>query len=104
MTVKVCVEVDCESPTPTGNGNGNGSDHPVTGYSQLVGDGTATSFTVVHNLNSLDVLHSVRNVVNGEIGITGPFVIILDENSVRVDFNSPPDPDEFSVLVLAVHI
>jgi len=97
--MKVCVSIDCESPGPTGNGE---VPPLVSGYSETVGDGTNTSFTVTHGLDSDFVVTSVRHVPSGEIRNVSPAVTVLDRNSVRLDFSAAPSVDEYSVYVLAL--
>lgn len=103
MSVKVCVTVDCESPTPTGNGNGGTPPpNPVSTFSQLVGDGTNTSFTVAHNLDSDFVSPSVRHVPTGEIRYADSVVAVLDRNSLSLTFSAPPGVEEYAIYVLAI--
>lgn len=101
MSVKVCVTVDCESPAPTGNGD-TPPPNPVSTFSQLVGDGTNTSFTVTHNLDSDFVIPSVRHVSTGEIRYAGPVVAVLDRNSLSLTFSAAPAVEEYAVYVLGV--
>lgn len=91
--VKVCVSVDC--PSPTGNGNS-----PFSWFTQNVGDGSVSSFTVAHNLDSLNLFVSVREISTGIL--TDVPVTVIDANSIRLDFSTVPAINSHSVLVLAV--
>lgn len=101
MAIKVCVDIDCESPTPTGNGE-TPSPSPVSTHVQTIGNGTDSSFTVTHGLDSDFVLTEVRHVPTGEIRNVSPVVSVLDRNSLSVTFSAPPSADEYAVYVLAV--
>lgn len=68
-------------------------------FSQLIGDGSATSYTVTHNLNSYDVHVTVyRN--------SGNYDSVLAEvrrtsvNAVTIVFSSPPTANQFKVTIL----
>lgn len=105
--VSTMVELSCASPAPTGNGNGNGDVPPpessVGFYGQDLGDGSATSFDVPHNLGSLDVFTQVRNLSTGVVGSGSPSVTIVDENNLTVSFPGVPTTNEYRVMVFAVH-
>lgn len=64
-----------------------------------IGDGSATQFTVTHNLNTLDVIVQVmRNSGNYD-------TILVDSertsvNAVRITFASAPTANQFRVLIL----
>lgn len=71
-------------------------------YTTTVGDGAATSFTLTHNLDSLDVLPIVRGVASGDLTGTTPTVTAVDANTARVDFETAPTQGQFQVTLLAV--
>jgi hypothetical protein len=71
-------------------------------YSTTVGNGTAMSFTLTHNLDSLDVLPIVRGVASGDLTGTSPTVTAVDANTARVDFDTAPTTGQFQVTLLAV--
>lgn len=102
----VTVNISCESQSPTGNGDTPipPPPSPVSIFSQTVGDGTATSFTVTHDLDSDFVLTQVRHVPSGEVRNVSPMVVILDNNSVRLDFSAAPALDEYEIRVMAVNM
>jgi hypothetical protein len=66
-------------------------------FAVTIGDGTATTFTVTHNLNSLDVVASVYRVTGGvdvivDIARTGV-------NAVQITFASAPAASAYRVVV-----
>lgn len=71
-------------------------------YTTTLGNGTDTSFTVNHQLDSLDVLPIVRGVASGDLTGTSPTVTAVDANTARVDFDTAPSTGQFQVTLLAV--
>lgn len=68
--------------------------------SQLIGDGTATSFTVTHNFNTRDVVVNVfRNSGNYDLVLVD--VNLTSINQVQIVFNSAPSSNAFKVVVMA---
>ena len=67
-------------------------------YAADIGDGTATSFAVRHNLGSQDVVVSVREKATNQM----VFVDIehIDANNVRVSFGSAPSSNSYRVVVV----
>lgn len=71
---------------------------------QVVGDGTTTSFSIAHNFGSLDLLVQVREATDsGDDGYvridTGFTVIFYDTDTVVVEFDSAPSAGQYSVYV-----
>lgn len=66
---------------------------------QVIGDGTATEFTITHNLNTLDVIVAIRTnaspyeVVMAEISI-------VNSNSIKVLFAQAPTSNQYKVIVI----
>lgn len=71
-------------------------------YTTTLGDGTALSFNVVHNLDSLDVLPIVRDVATGSLTVATPTVTAADPNTARVDFPAAPTTGQYQLTLLAV--
>ena len=73
----------------------------VTGYAATIGDGTTTSFTITHNLNTKDVIVQVIDIATGKdilVDTTRPTV-----NTVVVNFGSlAPSLNSFRVLIKSV--
>jgi hypothetical protein len=66
--------------------------------SATIGDGTATSFNVVHNLNSTDVVVSIRETGGGKAQILADNVVV-DANTITVSFASAPTTGQYRVTV-----
>jgi hypothetical protein len=71
-------------------------------YTTTLGNGNDASFTIGHNLDSLDVLPVVRDVATGALTVATPTVTAVDANSVRLDFPAAPTAGQFQVTLLAV--
>jgi len=67
-------------------------------YSVSIGDGSATSYTVTHNLNSLDVGVTVFQNSNGEEVITD--VTHATVNTLTVVFATAPTSNAYRVVVI----
>lgn len=82
------------SSAPTGSGGGGGS-----GYSVTIGNGSATSFTVTHNLNTANIIVSVReNITNGYI--VYPDIKYTGVNTIVIEFASAPTTNQYLVCVM----
>lgn len=65
-----------------------------------LGDGSATSFTITHNFNTLDVIAQVRrNSGNRDVVLCD--MEVLDANSVRFTFAAAPTSGQFRAIILA---
>lgn len=71
----------------------------VDSYSQQVGDGAATSFAVVHNLNNTQAVVQVYEVATGEVVLTD--VVRNSANQHTVSFATAPALNEYEVVVHA---
>lgn len=67
-------------------------------YSATIGDGTTTTFTVNHALNSSDVVVSLREVSTGNHVFADTQVV--DANNVKVYFGSAPTASSYRVVVV----
>lgn len=66
-------------------------------YSADIGDGENTSFTLVHNLGTDDVLVTVRdNLTRQQVYVSNT---IIDENSVRIDLDEVIEADYLNVTI-----
>lgn len=104
VEVSTYVTVNCgtESPAPTGGHVPPTPSPNARVFTQTLGDGINTVFTVAHGLNNSDVLVSVRSVLTGVIGQGDPVVSVTSPNEVTISFPVPPSTDEYRVVVLAV--
>ena len=66
------------------------------GYSQLVGDGTNTVFTITHNLNTVDVFVTVREAA-GNQSIVYPEVQVTGLNTIVLIFDVAPAVNAYRV-------
>ncbi len=68
-------------------------------YSTTIGDGSATSYTVNHNLNvGQDVHVSVRDT--GTNYYVYPDIKYVSNNSVLLEFVSPPTSNQYKVSII----
>jgi hypothetical protein len=70
-------------------------------YTTTLGNGTDTSFTLNHGLDSLDVLPIVRGIASGELVSTAT-VTAVDADTARLDFATAPTQGQLQVTLLAV--
>ena len=62
-----------------------------------VGDGIQQSFTFSHNLNTKNILVNVQDTNTNEIVI--PYIKILDENSIMIEFSFIPDINNYKLII-----
>lgn len=78
----------------------------LVSYSTIVGDGQATSFTIVHGLNSNNLLiqcyhiDSENNILENIIG----YYYILNNNSVRIDLSYAPAVNGLKVAIMSTDV
>lgn len=70
------------------------------GFAATIGDGVATTYNVVHGLNSTDVLIQVIELASGDV--VGVGMSTNGVNSVDITFAVAPATNTFRVLVLRV--
>lgn len=70
------------------------------GFAATVGDGAATSFNVVHNLGTLDVIIGVYEIATGADYLAP--TTRVDANTVSVGFGSAIPLNSYRVVVLPV--
>lgn len=71
-------------------------------WTTTIGNGTDTSFTLVHGLDSLDLVPVVRDIATGALTLATPTVTAVDADTVRLDFAAAPAVGQFQVTLLAV--
>ena len=64
-----------------------------------IGDGTATSYTVNHNLDSRDVMVQINDATTYEVVMAG--ITITDENNITVRFETAPAANAYRVIIIA---
>lgn len=67
-------------------------------FTQVIGDTSATTYTVTHNFNTKDVLVSVRNNTTDDIEMCA--VTATTVNAVTVTFATPPGNNAYTVTVI----
>lgn len=70
------------------------------GHAENIGDGVATSFTITHNFNTLDVVTAVVEISTGNYVFTDARVASV--NTVVVAFGSAPTANQYRVLIVPV--
>jgi len=72
-------------------------DNRTGGFAANVGDASATSFAVVHNLGAIDVIVMVKD--NTTLEEVFADVVITDANTVTVSFATAPANNAFRVII-----
>ena len=67
-------------------------------YAVTIGDDSATSFNIDHNLNTEDVTVAVKELATGEIVFTQ--IVVDSSNRVVVSFAVAPTTDQYRVVVI----
>lgn len=89
------------------NGQGNwatpsgGTTGTVMVYSENVGNGTTTSFSITHGLNSIDPVVQVKDNATGEYVYTN--VVYVDENHTDVTFAVAPTSNQYRVIIMGAN-
>lgn len=82
----------------SGNIQTTGGSSTLGKVSQTIGDGTATSFTITHSLNTLDVQVTMRNMSTNDLEYAA--FTATDVNTVTVSFTTAPASNSFRVTVI----
>ena len=67
-------------------------------YADTIGDGTATTYTITHNLNTTDITYSVKEIATGDIVFTN--VKVTGVNTISVSFAVAPTSNQYRVVVI----
>lgn len=65
---------------------------------RVIGDGSHSEFTIRHGFGSYDVFWEIRFTEDGR-SYTDARVSAVSENHLRIEFTSPPEANEFTVVV-----
>ena len=68
-------------------------------FSQIIGDGTQTQFIIYHNFNTKKVMVNVFET-GGDNEVVMADVEITSLNSVTLFFTNPPNPSQYTVIVI----
>lgn len=69
-------------------------------YTTTIGNGVDLTYTVTHNLNTTNIINSIRRAIS-PYDVVYPTVSIINANSISVEFTTVPATNEFSVTILA---
>lgn len=64
-----------------------------------IGDGTAKTFTVTHNLNSRDILVQIADATTHEVVMAD--IAINADNSIAINFETAPAANGYRVIIIA---
>lgn len=67
-------------------------------YATNIGNGTATEFTITHNLGTKDLAIGIEEVATGEMVITD--ILKVDVNSIKVLFAQAPSSNQYRVTIV----
>lgn len=65
---------------------------------RVIGDGSSSEFTIRHGFGSYDVFWEIRFTEDGR-SYTDAKVSAVSEDHLRIEFTSPPEANEFTVVV-----
>lgn len=68
-------------------------------FVRAIGDGTATSYTINHNMNTKDVIVQVSDAVTYEVVYAN--IAVTDENNITLNFATAPAANAYRVIVIA---
>lgn len=71
----------------------------ISKQAHLIGNGSDTTYTITHNLSSLDVLISVYDAFSNEL--VYPAGRALDTSSIEISFNNPIPTNSYKVIIVA---
>jgi hypothetical protein len=86
--------------TPYSDGYGLVTGGAALRYSTDVGNGSATTFTINHALNTLDVIPSCREKAGGK-QFQFPTFVSVDANNITVTFAVAPTASQYRITVVA---
>lgn len=97
--IKVCTTLpdDTEICTTVDTG-----DARIRSYTEVVGNGSATVFTLAHGLGTKDLSTIVRNVATGELSGSDAFTIATTDDEATITFPTSPTTGQYSVTLLGV--
>jgi hypothetical protein len=70
----------------------------ISGFASSIGNGVATTFNVVHNLGTEDLIVSLREISSGDFAQATTSTNGI--NSLDVTFSTPPSASQFRVIVV----
>jgi phage-related tail fiber protein len=80
--------------------DGKDSSVLVTKYTTQIGDGSATSYVITHNLNTQNCFVSVRSVASPYGTVTPNTIQMTTVNTITITFASAPTTNQYQVTVI----
>jgi hypothetical protein len=71
----------------------------VTSYSAFIGNSTTNPITATHNLNTKDIVFSVREVSTNKIVYAAGRTV--DDNNLELEFNTIPGINQYDLTILS---
>ena len=68
-------------------------------FVKAIGDGTATSYTVNHNMGTKDVIVQISDATTFEVVMAN--IAITDENNIAINFAQAPAANAYRVIIIA---
>ena len=73
----------------------------MAGFEAVLGDGTATEFIIKHNLQTRRLLTQIWD--NTDAGIPVWYISIIDDNNIKVSFESAPPAESLTLYISAIY-
>ena len=67
-------------------------------YVSDLGDNHSTSYNIIHNLNSKDIICEIYDKSNGQT--TSASITRIDNNSIKVNFDSTPEVNQYRIVII----
>lgn len=81
-----------------GEDDGSGTSSSIKKYAETIGDGSTTTFVIIHNLNTVDVVVSIMD--SATFQHVHPSTTTYGPNVVLVGFTQPPSTGAYRVVVV----
>lgn len=73
----------------------------MAGFEAVLGDGSSTEFTVKHNLQTRKLFTQIWD--NTDAGIPVWYISIIDDNTLKVSFESAPPAESLTLYISAIY-
>ena len=68
-------------------------------FTTIIGDGISTEIIVTHNLDTVDIITSIREVATPYSQISAD-IEIINANKIKLLFTDPPSQNQYKVIIL----
>lgn len=92
------VDNTADADKPVSTATQTALDTKTSKYTETIGDGTATSIAVTHNLATEDVIVQLREATGNQV--VEAMVTVTSANVVTIGFDSPPASSDIKVVVI----